>query len=110
MTVVTSVAPSHPATLTDTTFASGAAPSWTPPDVVPSPAIRPAMWVPWPKRSRPSWSPVRSTRASSRSPRFADGATPVSMEATVTSSPRHLPETSGRLSASCQVVSADSRS
>ena len=45
--------------------ASGAAPSWDS-STLPAPAIRPATWVPWPSRSRPSWSSVKSTRASSR--------------------------------------------
>src|SRR3954452_11824609 len=110
MTVEGSVAPSHPATLTETRLVSDAAPSKASADVVPSPAIRPAMCVPWPKRSIPSCSLVRSTRASSRAPRSGFGATPVSIEATVTPSPLYLCGTAGRFIDCSQAESAGSLS
>jgi hypothetical protein len=48
MTVLTSEAPSRPATLTDTRFASGATPFQAPAEAAPLPAMIPAMKVPCP--------------------------------------------------------------
>ncbi len=48
MTAETSVAPLAPAILTETILAPGATPMYWPPELVPSPAMMPAMWVPWP--------------------------------------------------------------
>jgi hypothetical protein len=94
--------------LTETIRVSGAAPSNCPRLVVPSPAITPAMCVPWPKWSRPSRSLVRSTLARTRGPRFGVGVTPVSTLATVTSSPWYLFGTRSRPIARCQVASGAS--
>ncbi len=110
MTVDTSVAPSQPATLTDTRLVSGAAPSNASSVVTPPPAMTPAMCVPWPKWSMPSRSLVRSTRASRRAPRFGFGVTPVSIDATVTPSPWYLFGTRSRPIARCHVASGGSAS
>ena len=77
--------------------------------VLPSPAMTPAMCVPWPKWSMPSRSLVRSTRATTRGPRFAVGVTPVSTLATVTPSPWYLFGTRSSPIARCQVASGRQR-
>ena len=87
MTSETSVDPSALDTFTETRLARGATPDQVPPDMLPSPAMIPAMWVPWPKWSSPSRSGVRSTRARTRFPRSAVWLTPVSNRATVTPAP-----------------------
>ena len=48
ITTETSVDPSAPATLTETSSAPGATPRHLPPEAPPSPAITPARWVPCP--------------------------------------------------------------
>src|SRR4051794_30619852 len=72
MTVETSVAPSQPATLTEARRVSGAAPSKAPCDVVPSPAMTPAMCVPWPEWAMPSRSAAGAAPAAMR--RALEGA------------------------------------
>ncbi len=59
-TVLTSAAPSAPATLTDRIRAPGAVPVGPPAPPAPFPAMSPAMKVPWPKLSRQLSSPDRS--------------------------------------------------
>jgi hypothetical protein len=48
MTADTSVPPFAPATFTETILAPGATPMYLPAELVPSPAMMPAMWVPCP--------------------------------------------------------------
>jgi hypothetical protein len=68
------------------------------------------MCVPWPKRSRPSRSAVRSTRARSRAPRLGLGVTPVSIDATAPVSPSYFRGTVSRPIARCHADSAGSPS
>ena len=87
ITTETSVDPSGPATLTETSFAPGATPRHLPSEAAPLPAITPARCVPCPYASSPPASGVKSTRATTRSPRSSTCATPVSIIATVTPVP-----------------------
>ncbi len=103
------VDPSAPATFTATTVAPGATPVWrTGPAAlaVPSPAMRPAMKVPWPYRSTPSPSPEKSGPCTSRAPWRSDVAlTPVSINATATPAPDVSDQSdSGCIAASCASV------
>src|SRR5579875_2158320 len=88
ITVAIVVAPLAPATLTGTRPAPGASPLYRPPEVAPSPAIRPATKVPC-----PYWSlsglppPVRSTPDSSLPAKSGSGSMPVSTTATLTPEP-----------------------
>ena len=86
-TVETSVAPLRPATFTETSPALGAIPTNAPwlsrREAAPSPAMIPAMTVPWPNESsRLLPSPEKSGPATTRPARSATGWMPVSTTAT----------------------------